>query len=176
MIEDLRAQFPLFDASDSKSLVLVRYGQNVCGIAIGQKNYIFMGADSGGQRAASLYSFIGTAKLSGLDPAFYLRFVLATIAEHPINRIEELLPWTIAASLKTDSSQAGHAALQLRTELTTGTRDQDSGRVALGSTSASRKLAPWAFFSETTASSSRIGQGIARSGSFQRIVRSPDGE
>jgi transposase len=65
-----------------------------------------MGSDSGGQRAAALYSLIGTAKLSGIDPAFYLRTVLEKIAEHPINRIEELLPWNIAASLKTDSSQA----------------------------------------------------------------------
>jgi transposase len=75
-------------------------------VAIGRKNYLFMGADSGGQRAASLYSLIGTAKLNGLDPTFYLRTVLATIAEHPINRIEELLPWNIAASLHADSSQA----------------------------------------------------------------------
>lgn len=75
-------------------------------VAIGRKNYLFMGADSGGQRAASLYSLIGTAKLNDLDPAFYLRTVLATITEHPINRISELLPWNIAASLQTDSSQA----------------------------------------------------------------------
>jgi transposase len=75
-------------------------------VAIGRKNYLFMGADSGGQRAAALYSLIGTAKLSGLDPAFYLRTVLATIAEHPINRIEELLPWNIVNSLQADSSQA----------------------------------------------------------------------
>jgi len=75
-------------------------------VAIGRKNYLFMGADSGGQRAASLYSLIGSAKLSGLDPAFYLRTVLATIAEHPINRIEQLLPWNIAASLQTGSSKA----------------------------------------------------------------------
>ena len=75
-------------------------------IALGRKNYLFMGADSGGQRAASLYSIIGTAKLNGLDPAFYLRIVLAKIAEHPINRIEQLLPWNIAASLKADTSQA----------------------------------------------------------------------
>ena len=75
-------------------------------VAIGRKNYLFMGADSGGQRAAALYSLIGTAKLNGLDPAFYLRKVLATIPDHPINRIQELLPWKIAASLQTDSSQA----------------------------------------------------------------------
>ena len=75
-------------------------------VALGRKNYLFMGSDSGGQRAASLYSLIGTAKLNGLDPAFYLRTVLATIAEHPINRIKELLPWNVAASLQTDSSQA----------------------------------------------------------------------
>jgi len=75
-------------------------------VAIGRKNYLFMGADSGGQRAASLYSLIGTARLNGLDPAFYLRTILATIAEHPINRITELLPWSIAASLQADTSQA----------------------------------------------------------------------
>ena len=75
-------------------------------IALGRKNYLFMGSDSGGQRAASLYSLIGTAKLNGLDPAFYLRTVLAQIAEHPINRIAELLPWMVAAKLQTDSSRA----------------------------------------------------------------------
>ena len=75
-------------------------------VAIGRKNYLFMGSDSGGQRAASLYSLIGTARLNGLDPAFYLRTVLATISEHPINRIEELLPWNVASSLQTDTSQA----------------------------------------------------------------------
>jgi transposase len=76
-------------------------------VAIGRKNYLFMGADSGGQRAASLYSLIGTAKLNGLDPAFYLRTILATIAEHPINRIEELLPWNcVPESAKTSLSAA----------------------------------------------------------------------
>ena len=61
-----------------------------------RKNYLFFGADSGGERAASFYTLIGTAKLYGLDPAFYLRTVLARIADHPINRIGELLPWNVA--------------------------------------------------------------------------------
>ena len=74
-------------------------------VALGRKNFLFAGSDCGGERAAAMYSLIGTAKLSGLDPAFYLRTVLATIAEHPINRIEELLPWNIAALLQTGSSK-----------------------------------------------------------------------
>jgi transposase len=75
-------------------------------VVMGRKNYLFLGSNSGGERAASLYSLIATAKLNGIDPAFYLRTVLARIPEHPINRIEQLLPWNIAASLKTDSSLA----------------------------------------------------------------------
>jgi transposase len=74
-------------------------------VVMGRKNYLFMGSDSGGQRAAAIYSLIASAKLNGLDPAFYLRTVLAQIPEHPINQIEQLLPWNIAASLQTDSSK-----------------------------------------------------------------------
>jgi hypothetical protein len=75
-------------------------------VVLGRKNYLFMGSDSGGERAASLYSLIATAKLNGLDPEFYLRLLLTRIAEHPINRIEELRPWNVIASLPTDSSLA----------------------------------------------------------------------
>jgi len=64
-------------------------------VALGRKNYLFAGSDAGGQRAAAIYSLIGTAKLNGLDPEAYLREVLARIADHPINRIEELLPWRL---------------------------------------------------------------------------------
>jgi transposase len=69
------------------------------GVAIGRRNYLFAGADSGGERAAAIYSLIGTAKLNAVDPEAYLRHVLAHIAEHPINRIDELLPWDVAAAL-----------------------------------------------------------------------------
>jgi len=62
-------------------------------VALGRKNYLFAGADCGGERAASIYSLIGTAKLNGIDPESYLRHVLAQIAAHPIYRINELLPW-----------------------------------------------------------------------------------
>jgi len=69
------------------------------GVALGRKNYLFAGSDAGGERAAAIYSLIGSAKLNGLDPEAYLRDVLTRIADHPINRIEELLPWNLAASV-----------------------------------------------------------------------------
>jgi transposase len=68
-------------------------------IAVGRRNYLFAGSDAGGERAAVFYSLIGSAKLNGLDPEAYLRHVLGRIADHPISRIEELLPWHIATSL-----------------------------------------------------------------------------
>jgi hypothetical protein len=62
-------------------------------VALGRKNYLFAGSDSGGERAAAIYSLIGTAKLNDLNPQAYLANILARIADHPINRVDELLPW-----------------------------------------------------------------------------------
>jgi len=56
---------------------------------------------TGGERAAANYSLIGTAKLNGVDPEAYLRFVLARIADHAINRVDELAPWVVAEQLAT---------------------------------------------------------------------------
>ena len=66
-----------------------------------RKNYLFAGSDAGGERAASIYSLIGSAKLNGLDPEAYLREVLTRIADHPVNRIADLLPWNIAPAAPT---------------------------------------------------------------------------
>lgn len=70
-------------------------------VALGRKNYLFAGADCGGERAAAIYSLIGTAKLNGIDPESYLRYVLTHIADHPINRIDELLPWNPIPQFRT---------------------------------------------------------------------------
>ena len=57
--------------------------------------YLFAGSDSGGERAAAIYSLVQSAQLNGLDPEAYLCHVLQRIGTHPINRIDELLPWRI---------------------------------------------------------------------------------
>jgi hypothetical protein len=75
-------------------------------VALGRKNFLFVGSDCGGQRAAAMYSLIGSAKLNGLDPELYLRTVLARIADHPIAHIQDLLPWNLAHQLQTNSSNA----------------------------------------------------------------------
>jgi len=63
------------------------------GIAIGRKNWLFAGSDRGGERAASMYALIATAKLNNIDPQAWLADVLRRIADHPARRLHELLPW-----------------------------------------------------------------------------------
>jgi hypothetical protein len=53
-----------------------------------------------------MYSLVGTAKLNGVDPEAYLRHVLDRIAEHPINRINDLLPWHVASDLPSFTANA----------------------------------------------------------------------
>ena len=62
-------------------------------VAIGRKNWMFAGSDDGGRRAAIAYTLIETAKMNGLNPEAYLRDIIGRIAEHPIKKIDELLPW-----------------------------------------------------------------------------------
>ena len=76
-------------------------------IAVGRRNWTFAGSDAGGERAAAIYSLIETAKLHGLDPQAYLRHVLERIADHPVSRVAELLPWnTIAIHPRLDQRLA----------------------------------------------------------------------
>jgi transposase len=68
-------------------------------IAVTRKNYLFVGSDAGGQRAAIIYTIAETAKLNGLDPEPYIAAILDRLAGgHPIRRIDELLPWNWKAN------------------------------------------------------------------------------
>ena len=61
-------------------------------VPLGRKSWLFCGSDRGGQRAAVAYSLIQTARLNNVDPHAWLADVLARIADHPANRLDELLP------------------------------------------------------------------------------------
>lgn len=73
--------------------------RSIRSMGIGRRNYLFFGSDSGGERAAIIYSLVESCKLNNIDPQSYLQYVLERIADHPINRIEELLPWNVADKL-----------------------------------------------------------------------------
>jgi transposase len=64
-------------------------------VCLGRKNFLFAGSDDGGERAAAIYTLTGSARLNGLEPELYLRHVLERIADHPITRFGELLPWNL---------------------------------------------------------------------------------
>ncbi|MFI5014544.1 MAG: transposase, partial [Hyphomicrobiales bacterium] len=63
------------------------------GIALGRKSWLFAGSDRGGERAAVMYTLIGTAKLNDVDPQAWLAEVLARIADHKVRDLHQLLPW-----------------------------------------------------------------------------------
>ncbi len=67
-------------------------------VAVGRRNYLFAGSDVGGERAAAMYSMLGSAKLNGHNPEAFLREVITRIADHPITRINEWLPWNLQAT------------------------------------------------------------------------------
>jgi hypothetical protein len=75
------------------------------GIALGRRSWLFAGSDRGGQRAAAMYSIIVTAKMNDVDPQAWLGDVLTRIAELPIQKLDELLPWNWR-SLQACASQA----------------------------------------------------------------------
>src|SRR6266700_2127787 len=63
------------------------------GIALGRKSWLFAGSDRGGERAAVMLTLIQTARLNDVDPQAWLADLLTRIAEHPVHRLDELLPW-----------------------------------------------------------------------------------
>lgn len=64
-------------------------------VALGRKNWLFAGSDAGGERAAVLYSLIGTCRLNGVEPEAWLRYVIGHIQDWPVNRLRDLLPWKV---------------------------------------------------------------------------------
>jgi hypothetical protein len=73
-------------------------------VALGRKNFLFAGSDAGGERAAAIYSLLGSAKINGLDPELYLHHVIERIADHPVCNISDLLPWNVSLARQCDRS------------------------------------------------------------------------
>uniref|UniRef100_UPI0011BA7EE4 transposase domain-containing protein n=1 Tax=Escherichia coli TaxID=562 RepID=UPI0011BA7EE4 len=68
------------------------------GVAVGRKNWMFAGSNSGGEHAAVLYSLIGTCRLNNVEPEKWLRYVIEHIQDWPANRVRDLLPWKVDLS------------------------------------------------------------------------------
>ena len=80
-------------ASDNGFPAPRRHGQNERGMALGRKNYLFVGSEAGGKAAAIAYTLIETAKLNAVDPHAWLADTLARIPDYKITKVDDLLPW-----------------------------------------------------------------------------------
>ena len=80
-------------------------------IAIGRKNYLFAGSHRGGERAAIIYSLLGTCKLQGIDPSKWLDDVLRRITDHPQDKLNQLLPQFWKPLEKSDQTVSNHEAV-----------------------------------------------------------------
>ena len=69
--------------------------QALRGVALGRKNYLFLGQDAGGDRVASLYCQLGSARLNDNNPEIYLRELFTVVACYLVNSAAELLPWSL---------------------------------------------------------------------------------
>lgn len=92
----------------------MRFTDNLCENAIrpfvpGRRNDLFAGSDDGGESAAVIDSLIGTARLNGIEPFEYLRTVFERIADHPINRIDEVLPWRLMPAAHIEQQAGGQS-------------------------------------------------------------------
>ena len=81
-------------------------------VAVGRKNYLFVGSLTGGRAAAIAYTLIETAKLNGVDPQAWLADTLARIPDYKITRVDELLPW----NRRSVGGQAGRLRLSRQTD------------------------------------------------------------
>lgn len=94
------------DYAVSRWAAMIRYtrdgrleiSNNLCenalrGVSIGRKNWLFIGSREGGETAALFYSLVETCRMNDIDVQAYLTDLIARIGAHPINRIDELLPW-----------------------------------------------------------------------------------
>lgn len=94
-------------------------------VALGRKNYLFLGSDNGGDRAATLYSLLGTAKLNDVNPERYLTHVLNVISDCKVNKVHELLPWNVRLpALAQSACEPKPAALEATAEEATAEEAQ----------------------------------------------------
>lgn len=76
-------------------------------IAVGRSNWLFAGSDNGGESAANIYSLIESAKVNGIEPWEYLKYILSVISDYKANRLAELLPWNVKLPISRGKSFGG---------------------------------------------------------------------